>query len=1116
MASSVTGTNSTKEKVSEKGESITRNGTTKSFHHHHSHDQKEHRKKHSKKHHEHQELPKSKFGTKNDVNDDNEKANFASNLDEMIRKEALELGASEEDLKLVEDIEDDDDNHSVQEFGEGSSDSKLTADVQEYLKKLQFDNQEDIGKVEVEEKIVEKRKFKSDMQKAKESVPSQTADENTQDSEEITLETQAESEVPEQKQGKKIVFEDSNDVMQESSKQHKLTNADLKSVSSSIFVVEPRNDWYSIPLELKSETPDRSLKQYEIDELYDRAKTVVNKENDLYYSEFNKKSSQQRFLSQVLSSGTLSDKISALTLLVQEAPLHNIKSLDNLLGMCSKKSRNAAIQCVDAIVDLFVNGIIPSNRKLKYFKNQPLTKDLTDMQLAIFYFEDYLKGWYFEFVSTLERLSHDSIEFVRTRVVTYIFNLLIAKPEQEANLLRLGVNKLGDIDNKVSSKTTYSIMTLEQKHPAMVSIVTDAIIDVIFRQKNDHHAIYYGVVTLNQTVLTKKQESLANKLVNAYFALFEKLLVQTDADNVGKLKESEHNNEGRHKHRAKKGKHGGKSVKQEIKTGQEIAEERNSKAFSAILTGLNRAFPFSNLSEEVFDSHLEVLYKITHSSNFNTSVQALLLLQKVVEKSGKEDKIDRYYRTLYESLLDARLLTSSKQAIYLNLLFKSLKYDTDKGRVLAFAKRICQVCLCWLNVGAISGMLFLLLRLYKSVPELKNLLYNTPTDGALAAKMEEEENEILVNQEPEKEDGINAAKKEYKSKKDEQYDPRKRDPRFANAEKSSLWEIEYFLRHFHPTVDLYADALIDGKRVPKPDLGLYTLGHFLDRFVYKKPKKNLPTRGQSIMQPLGGPHTGDLLVKASTISELREIPANTEEWINRKVESIRPEDRFFYEYFSAKQEREQSSKFDKEVAKQADEDFNDNGEELDDDTVWEALVSSKPDIEGDDLYDDEVADLNMSDLDDESDDDDDDDEGDLNVDNEEVLDAADLEDDSDEGSIEGGDEKNDNSVREKEAGSEEDLETDQSQEEANDDDDDDDIRELLEAERSAQAENSDDEEVVLEEKDDDSTSSGSKRKSSEKGGKKKRVKLSSLPLFASVEDYADLINGDDDSNDDGE
>lgn len=1100
MASSVA---NTKEKVPKRDEKTltSKNDKEKSSHHHHSHD----KKKHHNKHHEMQKTSKAESDTEVHTIDESERSSF----DEMIRKEALELGASEEDLKLVQGIEDDnDDNGSVQEFGDDSSDSKLTADVQAYLKKLELGEvQDDIDDVDVKTNTVGGKKAKE--KKAKDVPSANISKENVQVAENVDLESKAKPEVFKQKQGKKIVFEDSVGAKQKSKEQHRLTEAELKSVSSSNFVVEPRNDWYNIPLELNSETPDRSLKQYEIDELYDHAKTIVNKENDLYYSEFNKSSSQQRFLSQVLSNGTLSDKISALTLLVQEAPMHNIKSLDNLLGMCSKKSRSAAIQCVDAVVDLFVNGIIPSNRKLKYFKNQPLTKDLTDMQLAIFYFEDYLKGWYFEFVSTLERLSHDSIEFVRTRIVSHIFNLLIAKPEQEANLLRLGVNKLGDMDNKVSSKTSYSIMTLEQKHPAMTSIVTDAIIDVMFRQKNDHHAIYYSVVTLNQTVLTRKQESLANKLVNAYFALFEKLLVQTDADNVGKLKESDHNTEGRHKRRAKKGKHGGKSVKQEIKTEQELAEERNSKAFSAILTGLNRAFPFSNLPEEVFDSHLEVLYKITHSSNFNTSIQALLLLQKVVEKSGNSTKVDRYYRTLYESLLDDRLLTSSKQAIYLNLLFKSLKSDSDKKRILAFAKRICQVCLCWLNVGAISGMLFLLLRLYKYVPELRNLLYNTPSDEALMAKVQDEEDEILVDQEPDREDTINSKKIVDSSKSKEHYDPRKRDPRFANAEKSSLWEIEYFIRHFHPTVDLYADALLDGKRVPKPDLGLYTLGHFLDRFVYKKPKKNLPTRGQSIMQPLGGPHTGDLLVKASTISELREIPANTEEWISRKIDSIRPEDRFFYEYFSAKQEREQSSKFDKEVAKEADEDFHDNGEELDDDTVWEALVSSKPDIEGDDLYDDEVADLDMSDFDDGSDDE----EDDIKVDNEDVLEAADLEEDSENGSIEGIEEENNKS----ESGEDDDEQKAENGEHSEDDDeDDDDIKELLEAEKNSQAENSDDEEIILEKKDDEAALSGSKRKLTGKEGKKKRVKLSSLPLFASADEYARLIDEDDDSSDEGE
>ncbi|KAF6010238.1 hypothetical protein HII12_002945 [Brettanomyces bruxellensis] len=406
-------------------------------------------------------------------------------------------------------------------------------------------------------------------------------------------------------------------------------------------------------------------------------------------------------------------------------------------------------------------------------------------------------------------------------------------------------------------------------------------------------------------------------------------------------------------------------------------------------------------------------------------------------------------------------------------------------------------------------MLFLLLRLYKYVPELRNLLYNTPSDEALMAKVQDEEDEILVDQEPDREDTINSKKIVDSSKSKEHYDPRKRDPRFANAEKSSLWEIEYFIRHFHPTVDLYADALLDGKRVPKPDLGLYTLGHFLDRFVYKKPKKNLPTRGQSIMQPLGGPHTGDLLVKASTISELREIPANTEEWISRKIDSIRPEDRFFYEYFSAKQEREQSSKFDKEVAKEADEDFHDNGEELDDDTVWEALVSSKPDIEGDDLYDDEVADLDMSDFDDGSDDE----EDDIKVDNEDVLEAADLEEDSENGSIEGIEEENNKS----ESGEDDDEQKAENGEHSEDDDeDDDDIKELLEAEKNSQAENSDDEEIILEKKDDEAALSGSKRKLTGKEGKKKRVKLSSLPLFASADEYARLIDEDDDSNDEGE
>lgn len=72
----------------------------------------------------------------------------------------------------------------------------------------------------------------------------------------------------------------------------------------------------------------------------------------------------------------------------------------------------------------------------------------------------------------------------------------------------------------------------------------------------------------------------------------------------------------------------------------------------------------------------------------------------------------RYYRALYATLLDSRLASSSKQAMFLNLLFKSLKVDQDLIRVRAFVKRFLQVLSSGVGCGGdpsfICGGLFLL------------------------------------------------------------------------------------------------------------------------------------------------------------------------------------------------------------------------------------------------------------------------------------------------------------------------------------------------------------------------------------------------------------------------
>lgn len=147
---------------------------------------------------------------------------------------------------------------------------------------------------------------------------------------------------------------------------------------------------------------------------------------------------------------------------------------------------------------------------------------------------------------------------------------------------------------------------------------------------------------------------------------------------------------------------------------------------------------------------------------------------------------DRFYRTLYESLLDPRVATSSKQALYLNLMYKSLKNDTNLKRVKAFVKRIIQVLVLH-QPSFICGVFFLIRELEKTFPALQSLVDQPEED--------ESDEEEVFRDVPDEEDGEKQAEATQTSeaaqsqKKSNGYDPRKRDPQHSNADKSCLWEL---------------------------------------------------------------------------------------------------------------------------------------------------------------------------------------------------------------------------------------------------------------------------------------------------------------------------------------
>lgn len=176
--------------------------------------------------------------------------------------------------------------------------------------------------------------------------------------------------------------------------------------------------------------------------------------------------------------------------------------------------------------------------------------------------------------------------------------------------------------------------------------------------------------------------------------------------------------------------------------------------------------------------HIDTLFRITHSSNFNTSIQALLLIQQITGTTQVAS--DRFYRTLYESLLDPRVATSSKQSLYLNLLYKALKNDLNVRRVKAFVKRLVQV-LGMHQPSFICGVFYLIRELEKTFTGLQSL-FDQPEDN-------ESDGEEAFHDVPDEDDEPAPAPIISKPKQNNGYDPRKRDPEHSNADKTCLWEL---------------------------------------------------------------------------------------------------------------------------------------------------------------------------------------------------------------------------------------------------------------------------------------------------------------------------------------
>ncbi|RYH17489.1 hypothetical protein EON65_28505, partial [archaeon] len=193
---------------------------------------------------------------------------------------------------------------------------------------------------------------------------------------------------------------------------------------------------------------------------------------------------------------------------------------------------------------------------------------------------------------------------------------------------------------------------------------------------------------------------------------------------------------------------------------------------------------------------------------------------------------------------------SQPNPLFLNLLYRSLKKDDHMPRTMAFIKRMASMAM-HAPAPMAAGLLLMISETIKQKPSLACMLTasdQTEEDGKGVGEENDGEDGEETNDIDEGGDEGSVGSTCMSVVGDSgifgPYDSNKRDPRFAIVGKGvpALFELTLLKQHYHPSVRAFAQALL----YPPHEIHFggdplvdFTLTAFLDRFVYRHPKKSV-------------------------------------------------------------------------------------------------------------------------------------------------------------------------------------------------------------------------------------------------------------------------------------
>lgn len=317
------------------------------------------------------------------------------------------------------------------------------------------------------------------------------------------------------------------------------------------------------------------------------------------------------------------------------------------------------------------------------------------------------------------------------------------------------VNKLGDPSKMIASKALHHLTEVSHKHPAMCGVIVNETEKFLFRSNLTEHAQHFALCFLSQ-LAPHGNVDVCTKLVNICLSFFKTIV------HKGLI---------------------------------------NSKIMQAILLCLKHSITDvvqANNEKPGSDSGLmskdtqDTIYRLIYFANIKISLQTLALILQMIAAMGAEHQHNRFYNALYKKLLDPELATCGTKysALFLHIVHRAIHIDRNAPRAQAFIKRLLQVAL-YLPAQMACGCLIVISKLIKARSEL-NRIGAAPLS---TTKTETDDN----------------ASENIKKECTSAYDPYHRVPEFAGAQYSIRTELLELLHHYHPTVRVFAQNIIERK-----------------------------------------------------------------------------------------------------------------------------------------------------------------------------------------------------------------------------------------------------------------------------------------------------------------